>query len=85
MPLSGVKSYLIKRSLNGGGVDDADQLDDGAVVQARDVVRDADPFQLYARDGAGNVGQRRRPAPPVTATLLQDGTAIAKYSGRGRP
>jgi hypothetical protein len=37
-------------------------------------------YQLFARDGAGNLGKGAI-GPTITATLLQDGTAIAKYSG----
>jgi hypothetical protein len=37
-------------------------------------------YQLFARDGAGNLGKGAI-GPTVTATLLQDGTAIARYSG----
>ena len=38
-------------------------------------------FQLYARDGAGNLGPGAT-GPTVTAAMLQDGTSIAKYSGK---
>ena len=78
--LSGVKSYWVKRSQNGGA-----WVTLASTVTARSYKRTMPfgtptRFALFARDGAGNLGE---PAigPTVTASLLQDGTSVAKYTG----
>ena len=79
--LSGVKSYLIKRSLNGGAWTTLISSTTARSYKRAMSFGTPTRFLLYARDGAGNVGNGAA-GPPVTASLLQDGTAIAKYSGR---
>ena len=37
-------------------------------------------FAIAGRDGAGNVGQQAE-SPAVKATLLQEGTSLARYTG----
>jgi subtilisin family serine protease len=77
---SGVKSYTIKRSLNGAAFT---TLVSGLTTQSyKRTMSFGTPtqFQLWARDRADNLGNGATGAP-VTATLLQDGTAIAKYTG----
>jgi subtilisin family serine protease len=77
---SGVKSYIIKRSLNGAAFT---TLISGVTAQSyKRTMPFGTPtrFQLFARDRADNLGNGATGAP-VTATLLQDGTAIAKYTG----
>ena len=62
--LSGVKSYTVKRSLNGGGLGDARVGVTARVVQAHDVVRDTDalpavrPRRGRQPRGAGARGPR---------------------------
>ncbi len=77
--LSGVRDYAVKRSLNGVW----STLQTGLTVRKykRTMAFAAQTrFQLLARDGAGNYGQGAI-GPIVTATLLQDGTSLAKYTG----
>ena len=78
--LSGVKSYLIKRSLNGGAWTTLISSTTARSYKRSMSFGTPTRFQLFARDGAGNVGNGAA-GPPVTASLLQDGTAIARYSG----
>jgi subtilisin family serine protease len=79
--LSGVKSYLIKRSLNGGAWTTLTSATTARSYKRAMSFGTPTRFLLYARDGAGNVGNGAV-GPPVTASLLQDSTAIAKYGGR---
>jgi len=78
--LSGVKSYMIKRSLNGAAW--TTLISSITTRSYKRTMSFGTPtrFQLYARDNAGNLGKGAT-GPNVTATLLQDGTSIAKYTG----
>ncbi len=78
--LSGVKSYLIKRSLNGGAF--ATTTTGITTRSAKGSLTFGTPtsFELFARDGAGNYGAGAI-GPTVRAFLLQDGTIRARYSG----
>lgn len=78
--LSGVKSYMIKRSL--GGAAWTTLISSTTTRSYKRAMSFGTPtrFRLYARDNAGNFGNGAT-GPNVTATLLQDGTSIAKYTG----
>jgi subtilisin family serine protease len=78
--LSGVKSYLIKRSLNGAAW--TTLISSITTRSYKRTMSFGTPtrFQLFARDGAGNLGKGAT-GPTITASLLQDGTSLAKYSG----
>ena len=78
--LSGVKSYLIKRSLNGGAWTTLISSTTARSYKRAMSFGTPTRFLLYARDGAGNVGNGAA-GPPVTASLLQDGRRC-EYSGR---
>jgi subtilisin family serine protease len=78
--LSGVRSYLIKRSLNGGTFTTL-----ASSITTRSYKRSLTfgtptRFQLFARDGAGNYGAGAI-GPSVRAFLLQDSSVRARYSG----
>ena len=79
--LTSVKSYLIKRSLDGGAW--TTLITSITTRSYKRAMSFGTPtrFQLYARDVAGNLG-KGAVGPTVTATLLQDGTSIAKYTGK---
>jgi subtilisin family serine protease len=79
--LSGVKSYMIKRSLNGAAWTTLISSTTARSYKRTMSFGTPTRFQLFARDGAGNLGQGAI-GPTVTARLLQDGTTIAKYSGK---
>ncbi len=77
--LSGVASYLIRRSLNGGP---SSVLASSVTARSYKVAMTfgtRNRFQLFARDRAGNLGPGAL-GPIVTASLVQDGTSLAKYS-----
>jgi subtilisin family serine protease len=77
--LSGVASYLIRRSLNGGS---SAVLASSVTTRSYKVAMTfgtRNRFQLFARDRAGNLGPGAL-GPTVTASLVQDGTSLAKYS-----
>jgi subtilisin family serine protease len=77
--LSGVKSYLIKRSLNGGAFN---TFATGITTRSRKAnltFGTPTTFQLFSRDGAGNYGAGAV-GPTVRAFLLQDGSTRARYS-----
>ena len=77
--LSGVKSYLIKRSVNGGAFV---TYATGITTRSRKAnlaFGTPTAFQLFARDGAGNYGAGAI-GPTIRAFLLQDGTTRARYS-----
>jgi hypothetical protein len=78
--LTGVQSYLIKRSLNGAAWTTLISSTTARSYKRTMSFGTPTRFQLYARDGAGNLGSGAV-GPTVTATLLQDGTSIAKYAG----
>jgi subtilisin family serine protease len=78
--LSGVRSYVIKRSLDGAAWSTL-----ASSVTTRSYKRTMafgtpTRFQLYSRDAAGNLGNGAV-GPTVTASLLQDGTSLARYTG----
>jgi subtilisin family serine protease len=77
---SGVKSYLIKRSLNGAAFTTLISSTTARSYKRTMSFGTPTRFQLFARDRADNLGNGAT-GQPVTATLLQDGTAIAKYTG----
>jgi subtilisin family serine protease len=78
--LSGVKSYMIRRSLDGAAW--TTLISSTTTRSYKRTMSFGTPtrFQLYARDYADNLGKGAT-GPNVTATLLQDGTSIAKYTG----
>jgi len=78
--LSGVKDYLIKRSLNGGAWSTIVTSTTGRSHKRTMAFGTPTRFQLYARDGAGNYGYGAI-GPTVTPSLLQDGTSLARYTG----
>jgi subtilisin family serine protease len=80
--LSGVKSYAIKRSLNGAAW--TTLIASTTTRSYKRAMSFGTPtrFQLYARDGAGNLGGGAI-GPTVTATLRQDvATSALTYTGR---
>ena len=77
--LSGVKSYLIKRSVNGGAFATFATGITTRSQKANLTFGTPTAFQLFSRDGAGNYGAGAI-GPTVRAFLLQDGTTRARYS-----
>jgi hypothetical protein len=77
--LTGVYSYTIQRSLNGGAWT---TLTSTTARSYKRTMAFGTPtrFKLIARDGAGNFGNGAI-GPTVTATLLQEGTSLARYTG----
>lgn len=78
--LSGVRSYMIKRSLDGAAW--TTLISSTTTRSYRRAMAFGTPtrFRLYARDAAGNVGEGAT-GPTVKASILQDGTSLAKYTG----
>ena len=79
--LSGVKSYLIRRSVNGGAFGTFATGITARSYKSNLTFSNPTAFQLFSRDGAGNYGAGAI-GPTVRAFLLQDGTTRARY-GRG--
>jgi subtilisin family serine protease len=80
--LSGVKSYAIKRSLNGAAWTTLISSTTTRSYKRAMTFGTPTRFQLYARDGAGNLGGGAI-GPTVTATLRQDtATSALTYTGR---
>jgi subtilisin family serine protease len=77
--LSGVKSYLIKRSLNGGAFGTFATGITTRSYKSNLTFGTPTAFQLFSRDGAGNYGAGAT-GPTVRAFLLQDGSTRARYS-----
>jgi subtilisin family serine protease len=77
--LSGVKSYLIKRSLNGGAFATFATGITARSYKSKLTFGTPTAFQLFSRDGAGNYGTGAI-GPTVRAFLLQDGSTRARYS-----
>ena len=78
--MSGVKSYVLKESVNGGSW--ATFASAATTRSIKRTMRFATPtrFQLYARDAAGNISHGVI-GPAVTPILAPDSTAVARYSG----
>jgi subtilisin family serine protease len=77
--LSGVKSYLIKRSLNGGAFGTYATGITTRSYKGNLTFGTPTTFQLFSRDVVGNYGAGAI-GPTVRAFLLQDGTTRARYS-----
>jgi hypothetical protein len=77
--LSGVKSYLIKRSRNGGAFGTFATGITTRSYKSNLTFGTPTAFQLFSRDGAGNYGAGAT-GPTVRAFLLQDGSTRARYS-----
>jgi len=77
--LSGVKSYIVQRSLNGAAFA---TLTSATARSYKRTMAFGTPtrFQLFGRDRAGNVGAGAI-GPTVKASLFQDGTSAARYTG----
>jgi subtilisin family serine protease len=77
--ITGVASYVVKRSLNGGTFA---TLTSTTARSYKRTMAFGTPtrFQLFARDGAGNVGAGVI-GPSIKASLYQDGTSLARYIG----
>jgi subtilisin family serine protease len=78
--LSGVKSYLIKRSLNGGAFGTYATGITTRSLKGNLTFGTPTTFQLFSRDAVGNYGAGAI-GPTVRAFLLQDGSTRARYSG----
>jgi subtilisin family serine protease len=77
---TGVRDYIIKRSLKGGAWTTVVPSTTTRTLKANLSFGVATRYQVFARDWAGNhsVGAI---GPSVTASLVQDGTSLAKYGG----
>jgi subtilisin family serine protease len=78
--LSGVRTSTIRRSLNGGDWSTLTSSVTTRSYQRTMAFGTPTRFELSARDGAGNVGAGAI-GPTVTASLLQDGSSLVRYTG----
>lgn len=78
---SGVPSYVIRRRLSGGAWTVIAGTVTTRSIKVSMAFSTAVEFAVAGRDGAANIGAQAA-SPPVTATLYQEGTSLARYSGR---
>jgi hypothetical protein len=78
---TGVASYLVRRRIGSGTWNVIAGTVTGRSVRAAITPGVATQFAVAGRDRVGNVGPQAT-SPVVTGTLYQDGTNLAKYTGR---
>ena len=78
---SGVPSYAVRRKIGGGAWTILAGVVTSRSLRTSLTFGTATQFAINGRDGAGNVGPQAE-SPAVTATLYQEGTSLARYSGR---
>ncbi len=78
--LSGVASYWLLRSANGGGWQTITASTTARIAPMTMVFGSTYRFRLRAEDKAGNIGAAAD-GPEVRASLVQEGTSLARYGG----
>ena len=78
--LSGVASYWLLRSVNGGGWQTITSTTTSRIARLSMVFGSSYRFRLRAEDKAGNIGPSAD-GPAVQASLVQEGTSLARYTG----
>jgi subtilisin family serine protease len=77
---SGVASYSVRRKVGTGSFTTVDSVVTERLLKVAMTFNAATQFAIAGRDGAGNVGPQAE-SPAVKATLLQEGTSLARYTG----
>jgi hypothetical protein len=79
--LTGVSSYVIRRRIGTGSWSVIAGTVTSRSLSVAMTVGTATQFAVAGRDGVGNIGTQAV-SPAVTATLYQERTSLARYSGR---
>lgn len=77
---SGVASYMVRRRIGTGSWTTVDSVVTERLKKVSMTFGTLTQFAIAGRDGAGNVGPQAE-SPAVKATLLQEGTSLARYTG----
>ena len=77
---TGVASYSVRRKLGTGSWTTIDSVVTERLLKWPITFGVVTQFAIAGRDGAGNVGPQAE-SPAVKATLLQEGTSLARYTG----
>ena len=77
---SGVVSYSVRRKVGTGSFTTVDSVVTERLKKVAMTFNTVTQFAIAGRDGAGNLGAQAA-SPAVKATLLQDGTSLARYTG----
>lgn len=77
---SGVPSYVVRRRIGTGPWTTVDSFVAERLKKVSMTFGTLTQFAIAGRDGAGNVGPQAA-SPAVKATLLQEGTSLARYTG----
>ena len=77
---TGVASYVVRRRIGTGSWTTVDSVVTERLLKLPMTFGAVTQFAIAARDGAGNVGPQAE-SPAVKATLLQEGTSLARYVG----
>ena len=77
---SGVANYVVRRRVGSGSWSIITSANPTTSFKVALPFGTAQQFAVAGRDGVGNVGPQAE-SPPVTATLLQDSSSLAKYTG----
>jgi subtilisin family serine protease len=78
---TGVSSYVVRRRIGTGSWTTIANTVTARSLRVSMAFSTSTQFAVAGRDGAGNVGTQAD-SPAVKATLFQDGTSLARYSGR---
>lgn len=78
--LSGVASYWLLRSVNGSGWQTITSTTTSRIARLSMVFGSSYRFRLRAEDNAGNIGPGAD-GPEVKASIVQEGTSLARYTG----
>jgi subtilisin family serine protease len=78
---SGVLSYVVRRKVGSGAWTVLANAQTSRSLRTALTVNSLTAFGIAGRDGAGNVGASAD-SPAVRATMFQEGTSLATYSGR---
>jgi subtilisin family serine protease len=77
---TGVASYSVRRRIGSGSWTTVDSVVTERLKKVSMTFGTSTQFAIAGRDGAGNVGAQAQ-SPAVKATLLQEGTSLARYAG----
>jgi hypothetical protein len=77
---SGVASYSVRRKVGTGSFTTVDSVVTERLLKVSMTFNAVTQFAIAGRDGAGNLGPQAE-SPAVKATLLQEGTSLARYTG----
>jgi hypothetical protein len=77
---TGVASYVVRRRIGTGSWTTLDSVVTERLKKVSMTFGTVTQFAIAGRDGAGNVGPQAE-SPAVKATLLQEGTSLARYTG----